>query len=98
MIAGMQLPHSMAAAQHRTAVMTGLPTRSGMPMGGRPTPGQMMGGGAIRPQVGGQQQQQQPAAYTRTARNLPPNVILILFFRKSSFVFHFRMQVAFIIQ
>jgi hypothetical protein len=76
MIAGMQLPHSMAAAQHRTAVMAGLPpARSGMPMGGRPTPGQMMGGGAIRPQVGGQQQQQQPAAYTRTARNLPPNVI-----------------------
>jgi len=72
MITGMQLSHSAMAAQQRTAAMTGLPTRSAMPMGARPTPtpGQMMPGGAVRAQAGGQQQ---PAAYTRTARNLPPN-------------------------
>jgi hypothetical protein len=73
MIAGMQLPQSMAAAQHRTATMAGLQTRSAMPMGGRPGPNQMMAGGAVRAQGGGQL----PAAYRSTARNLPPNVIFI---------------------
>jgi len=72
MIAGMQLPQSMAAAQHRSAAMSGLQTRSAMPMGARPTPtpGQMMNAGSVRPQLN---VQQQPAAYTRTARNLPQN-------------------------
>jgi polyadenylate-binding protein len=72
MIAGMQIPQSMAAAQHRTAAMGGLQTRSAMPMGARPTPtpGQMMNAGSVRPQLN---VQQQPAAYTRTARNLPQN-------------------------
>jgi polyadenylate-binding protein len=72
MIAGMQIPQSMAAAQHRTAAMGGLQTRSAMPMGARPTPtpGQMMNAGNVRPQLN---VQQQPAAYTRTARNLPQN-------------------------
>jgi polyadenylate-binding protein len=71
MIAGMQLQQSMAAAQHRNA-MGGLPARSGMSMGARPglMPNQMMAGGAVRAQGGGQQQ---PAAYTRAARNLPQN-------------------------
>jgi hypothetical protein len=78
MIAGMQLQQSMAAAQHRTAAMTGLPQRSAMPMGARPTQtqGQMMNSGSVRPQLN--IQQQQPAAYTRTARNLPKNVIYSL--------------------
>jgi len=69
MIGGMQFPQSM----QRTAGMTGLPSRSGMPMGARPTqtPGQMMNSGAVRPQTN--VQQQQSAAYTRTARNLPQN-------------------------
>jgi len=72
MLASMQLPQSMAAAQHRAAAMSGFTARSGMPMGARPnlTPNQMMAGGAVRPQGGAQQQ---PAAYTRTARNLPSN-------------------------
>jgi polyadenylate-binding protein len=73
MLAGMQIQQSaMLSAQQRAAAMTGLPSRSAMPMGSRPTPtpGQMMGGNTVRPQIGGQQQ---PAAYTRTARNLPPN-------------------------
>lgn len=74
MITGMQLPQQMAAAQHRSAGMGGLQTRSGMPMGNRQMAGQMMGGNAVRPQ-GGLQQQQQSAAYTRTARNLPQNNI-----------------------
>jgi polyadenylate-binding protein len=69
-IAGMQLPQSMTTAQHRSATMGGLQIRSGMPMGNRPTPGQMMNSGALRPQLNIQQQQ---AAYTRTARNLPQN-------------------------
>ncbi|CAF3327408.1 unnamed protein product [Rotaria sp. Silwood1] len=72
MITGMHIPPSMATTQHRTGAMTNLPTRSGMPMGTRPTPtsGQMMTGGAVRPQTGVQQQN---TAYTRTARNLPSN-------------------------
>ncbi|CAF1564186.1 unnamed protein product [Rotaria magnacalcarata] len=72
MIAGMQLPQSMAAAQHRSGTMANLTNRSGMQMTARPvpTPGQMMAGGAIRAQAG---MQQQNTAYTRTARNLPQN-------------------------
>jgi polyadenylate-binding protein len=72
MIAGMQIPQSMAATQQRTAAMTGLPARQAMSMGARPTPtpGQMMNSGSVRPQVN---LQQQSAAYTPAARNLPPN-------------------------
>jgi len=69
---GMQMPQSAMAAAQRSA-MAGVASRSGMPMGARPTatPGQMMGNNSVRPQVG---VQQQPAtAYTRTARNMPPN-------------------------
>jgi polyadenylate-binding protein len=76
MIAGMQIPQSMAATQQRTAAMTGLPARQAMSMGARPTPtpGQMMNSGSVRPQVN---LQQQSAAYTPAARNLPPNVIIL---------------------
>ncbi|CAM4846542.1 unnamed protein product [Rotaria magnacalcarata] len=72
MIAGMQLPQSMAVAQHRSGTMANLTNRSGMQMTARPipTPGQMMTGGAIRAQAG---MQQQNTAYTRAARNLPQN-------------------------
>jgi polyadenylate-binding protein len=72
MMTGMQMQQSMAIAQHRTAPMTGPPTRPTIPMGNRPTPtpNQMMNNGLVRAQVN---PQQQPAAYTRTARNLPPN-------------------------
>jgi len=69
----MQIQQSMAAAQqHRNAAMSGLPQRSAMPMGTRPslTPAQMMNNGSVRPQSN---LQQQSAAYTRTARNLPQN-------------------------
>jgi len=76
MMTGMQMQQSMAIAQHRTAPMTGPPTRPTMAMGNRPTPtpNQMMNNGLVRAQVN---PQQQPAAYTRTARNLPQNVIII---------------------
>jgi polyadenylate-binding protein len=70
MIAGMQLPQSMTAPQHRTGPMGGIPARAGMPMGPRPTSGQMMNNANVRPQIN---VQQQSAAYTRTARNLPQN-------------------------
>ncbi|CAF0777543.1 unnamed protein product [Adineta steineri] len=69
---GMQMQQSAMAAQ-RSAAMANAASRQGMPMGNRPTPapGQMMGANSIRPQGG---VQQQPAtAYTRTARNMPPN-------------------------
>jgi len=68
---GMQMSQSAMAAAQRSA-MAGVASRSGMPMGARPTatPGQMMSNNSVRPQVG---VQQQPAtAYTRTARNMPP--------------------------
>jgi hypothetical protein len=77
MIPGMQIPQSMAAIQHRTAAaMAGFQTRSTMPMGARPTPtpNQMLSNGSFRPQSN---LQQQAATYTRTARNLPQNVIRI---------------------
>lgn len=72
-MAGMQIPQSMVAAQHRTGGMANMPTRSGMPMGARPqsAQNQMMAGGAVRPQTGVQQQN---PAFTRTARNVPQNV------------------------
>lgn len=69
---GMQMSQSVMAAAQRSAAMAGMASRSGMPMGNRPSQvtGQMMGG-AVRPQAGGQAQ---PAsAYTRTARNMPSN-------------------------
>jgi polyadenylate-binding protein len=71
---GMQMPQSAMAAAQRSAAMAGMASRTGgMPMTtrGTPTPGQMMPGGAIRPQGG--VQPQQVTAYTRTARNMPPN-------------------------
>ena len=70
---GMQMTQSVMAAAQRSAAMAGMASRSGMPMGNRPSQvnSQMMGGGAVRPQAGGQGQ---PAsAYTRTARNMPSN-------------------------
>lgn len=70
---GMQMPQSAMVAAQRSATMQGVASRSGMGMPTRlaATPGQMMPGNAIRPQAGGQGQ---PAtAYTRTARNMPPN-------------------------
>jgi polyadenylate-binding protein len=72
---GMQMPQSAMAAAQRSAAMASVASRSGMPMPTRPTqtPGQMMGAGAGRPQIGGQLQQQ-ATAYTRTARNMPPNL------------------------
>jgi hypothetical protein len=101
MLAGMQIQQSaMLSAQQRAAAMTGLPSRSAMPMGSRPTPtpGQMMGGNTVRPQIGGQQQ---PAAYTRTARNLPPNVSVQLKVndeKQMILLFSFRIKVDLVIQ
>jgi len=69
----MQMQQSAMAAQ-RSAAMAGVASRSGMPhMQNRPTPtqGQMMASGPVRPQAA--VQQQQATAYTRTARNMPPN-------------------------
>jgi polyadenylate-binding protein len=76
---GMQMPQSAMAAAQRSAAMASVASRSGMPMPTRPTQtlGQMMGAGAGRPQIGGQLQQQ-ATAYTRTARNMPPNVSIPL--------------------
>ena len=71
MIAGMPYPQSM---QQRTGGMSGLQVRHAFPMGNRPTqtPGQMINNGGARGQPN---IQQQAATYTRTARNLPQNVI-----------------------
>jgi polyadenylate-binding protein len=68
----MQMSQSALQAAQRSAAMAGVASRSGMQMQTRPTstPGQMMGGNTVRPQMGGQSQQ---ATYTRTARNMPPN-------------------------
>jgi polyadenylate-binding protein len=71
---GMQMPQSAMAAAQRSAAMTGMASRTGMPMQNRPTttPGQMMPSGPVRPQAG---VQSQPAtAFTRTARNIASNV------------------------
>jgi polyadenylate-binding protein len=70
MISGMQMPQSMPSGQHRTAGMSGVPPRTAVPMGARPTPGQMMNNTSVRSQTN---IQQQTAAYTRAARNLPQN-------------------------
>jgi len=69
----MQMPQSAMAAAHRSAAMAGVASRSGMPMPARPMPAsnQMMTGGAVRTQVGGQPPQ--ATAFTRTARNMPIN-------------------------
>lgn len=65
----LQMPTSAMAAAQRSAAMAGMASRQGMQMPTRPTPGQMMQGGPVRPQGG---VQQQPAtAFTRTARNMP---------------------------
>lgn len=67
---GMQMSQSAMAAQR--SAMANAAAR-GMQMSTRPTPipGQMMGNNSIRSQGG---MPQQPAtAYTRTARNMPPN-------------------------
>jgi hypothetical protein len=70
---GMQMPQSAMAAAQRSAAMAGIASRAGMPMQNRPTPtpGQMMNSGPVRPQTS---LQSQATAYTRTARNMPPNV------------------------
>jgi polyadenylate-binding protein len=69
---GMQMPQSAMAAAQRSAAMAGIASRAGMPMQNRPTPtpGQMMNSGPVRPQTS---LQSQATAYTRTARNMPPN-------------------------
>ncbi|UJR22804.1 hypothetical protein I4U23_025835 [Adineta vaga] len=64
---GMQMQQSAMAAQR--SAMAGAAARAGMQMQGRPA-GQMMGNNSIRAQG---VQQQQATAYTRTARNMPPN-------------------------
>ena len=71
----MQMSQQAMAAAQRSTPMSGVVSRSGMPMATRPTPapGQMMGNNAARPPIGAQQQQQQ-ATFTRTARNMPTNV------------------------
>jgi hypothetical protein len=71
---GMQMQQSAMVAAQRSATMAGVGSRSGMTMPARltATPGQMMGNSAIRAQAGGPGQQ--ATAYTRTARNMPPNV------------------------
>lgn len=70
---GMQMPQSAMVAAQRTA-MVNAASRGGMQMQARPTPGpgQMMPSGPVRPQGG--LQGQPTTAYTRTARNMPPNV------------------------
>jgi polyadenylate-binding protein len=70
---GMQMPQSAMAAARRSAAMAGIASRAGMPMQNRPTPtpGQMINSGPVRPQLS---LQSQTTAYTRTARNMPPNV------------------------
>jgi polyadenylate-binding protein len=69
---GMQMPQSAMAAAQRSAAMAGIASRAGMAMQNRPTPtpGQMMNSGPVRPQTS---LQSQATAYTRTARNMPPN-------------------------
>jgi len=70
---GMQMQPSAMAAAQRSAAMANAASRTGMQMPTRPapTPGQMMSGGPVRPQAG--MQPPQTTAYTRTARNMPPN-------------------------
>ena len=71
---GMQMPQSAMVAAQRSAAISGVASRSAMSMPTRlaATPGQMMPNAAIRQQTAGQPPQ--ATAYTRTARNMPPNV------------------------
>ncbi|CAF1124402.1 unnamed protein product [Rotaria sp. Silwood1] len=68
-----QTSTQMIGIQISPSAMTDVGCRSTMPMGIRPTSksGQMMADTSVRPCVG--VQSQQAAAYTRTARNMPPN-------------------------
>ncbi|CAF3083232.1 unnamed protein product [Rotaria sp. Silwood2] len=68
-----QTSTQMIGIQISPSAMTDVGSRSTMPMGIRPTSksGQMMADTSVRPCVG--VQSQQAAAYTRTARNMPPN-------------------------
>ena len=68
----LQMPTTAMSAAQRSAAMASMASRAGMPMPTRPTPGQMMQGGPVRPQGG--IQSQQATAFTRTARNMPTNV------------------------
>jgi polyadenylate-binding protein len=67
------LPATMGPSQPRNYF-----SQTAMPMTtrGTPTPEQMMPSGPVRPQGG--VQSQQAIAYTRTARNIPPNVNRII--------------------
>ena len=69
----LQMSNSAMAAAQRSAAMAGMASRQGMTMQARPTPGQMMPSGPVRPQ-GGVQQQQPATAFTRNARNIASNV------------------------
>jgi polyadenylate-binding protein len=73
MIPGMAMTQANMAAAQRASAMAVPQSRSAMPMQTRPTPtpNQMIAGGTVRPQTGGQTLPQ--TAYTRTARNMPPN-------------------------
>ena len=72
MMSSMQMQQSaMAASQQRMAPMSSLQPRGPMSMGVRPTSAPMMSSGVVRAQASGPQA---AAAYTRTARNLPPTV------------------------
>ncbi|CAF5140426.1 unnamed protein product, partial [Rotaria sp. Silwood1] len=66
----------MIGIQISPSAMTDVGSRSTMPMGTQPTSksGQMMPDTSARPFVG--VQSQQTTAYTRTARNMPPNVCI----------------------
>ncbi|CAF4992729.1 unnamed protein product [Rotaria sp. Silwood1] len=68
-----QTSTQMIGIQISPSAMTDVESRSTMPMGTQPTSksGQMMPDTSVRPFVG--VQSQQATAYTRTARNMPPN-------------------------
>lgn len=68
----LQMPTTAMSAAQRSAAMASMASRAGMAMPTRPTPGQMMQGGPVRPQTN--VQSQQATAFTRTARNMPTNV------------------------
>ena len=91
MMAGMPFPQTMAAVQQRTArndwFFSHDQALSHGPVRPTQTPGQMMNtGGAIRQSRS--VLNNNPAAYTRTARNLPQNVILNSN-PSTKFIFHF---------
>ncbi|CAF1218815.1 unnamed protein product [Rotaria sordida] len=68
-----QTSTQMIGIQISPSAMTDVASRSTMPIGTQPTSksGQMMPDTSVRPLVG--VQSQQATAYTRTARNIPPN-------------------------